>query len=198
MLLYKSMLCPRDNLVCNQIKLQNVEIDICPKCQGVWLEQQEVKEIVQHLSVPEYNAVNDIISAWEVAEHTGTAPKDFWVEDKLVCPRDGVHMKKHYFAGSTIGVDHCLDCKGFWLDEGELHAIAKYVAPNPTLERAWQMVIQDQKDLEKKMKELSELPARTVLWVSNPLYGIVAAGTMLLKLFIERSYNVADKKEQFN
>ena len=192
------MLCPKDNIVCDPLLLQDVEIDVCPKCQGVWLEQQEVKQIVQHLSIPEYNELNTVISAWEVAEHTGTAPKDFWVEDKLVCPRDSVHMMKHYFPGSTIGVDHCLTCKGFWLDEGELHAIARYVAPNPTLERAWQMVIQDQKDWEKKMKELSELPARTVLWASNPLYGTVAVGTMLLKLFIDRLYTEADKKEHSN
>ena len=45
-------------------------------------------------------------------------------------------MKKHYFAGTLIGLDQCQVCKGFWLDGGELQAIAEEVKPNPTIEAA--------------------------------------------------------------
>lgn len=130
------MLCPKDNVVCDPILLQDVEVDVCPKCQGVWLEQLEVRKLIRHFTIPDHSDVDELLSTWERVEYTGTIPKDFWREDKLLCPRDGAQMSKHYFAGTLIGVDQCQLCKGFWLDGGELQAIAEEVQPNPVIDAA--------------------------------------------------------------
>lgn len=110
------MLCPKDNVVCNVRHLDDVEVDICPKCQGVWLEQQEVRNLIRHFSLPKYSSADELLAEWKTLENSGTPPENFWTEDKLTCTKDGSQMQKHYLAGSKIGVDQCQLCKGYWLD----------------------------------------------------------------------------------
>lgn len=129
------MLCPKDSVGCITKQLDDVTVDVCPKCDGVWLEQSEVGNLVRHFMVPQYSSADELLAAWEHEEDRGTtSPKDFWVEAKLTCPHDRAQMQKHYFAGSSVGVDHCLVCKGFWLDGGELQAIASLTKSDPSKE----------------------------------------------------------------
>lgn len=129
------MLCPKDNVVCDTRQLDGVEVDVCPKCQGVWLEQTEVQKLVRYLALPEHTDVDELLEKWENSGCGTTTPGDFWQEAKLICPKEGAQMQKHYFAGTGVGIDQCQVCKGFWLDGGELQAVAKLAAPNPAEEK---------------------------------------------------------------
>lgn len=181
------MLCPKDNVVCDTKQLDDVEIDVCPKCDGVWIEQHAVRNLVRHLSIPEYSNVDELLAEWEAIEHRGTAPKDFWSEDKLACPREGAQMQKHYFAGSRIGVDHCLICKGFWLDGGELHAVAEYVGPSPETDALGRLVVRSWGDWEDKgAVRLADAIPVLLVSVKNPFVGLYLIGHFMARWVVER------------
>lgn len=136
------MQCPRDHHPLGRETLHDVAIDVCSHCDGVWLDRDELGKLVRSLSVEEVGKGEELWQMWQEFDSDGhTLPKDFWQEEYLTCPNHRVQMKKHYFAGSTIGVDHCEVCGGFWLAGEELAAIAKYVEPNPTLDRAGRLMV---------------------------------------------------------
>lgn len=180
------MLCPKDNIVCDLVRLQDVDVDVCTKCQGVWIEQVEVKKLVNHLSIPDYSQVDELLKEWNVSESQGTAPVDFWKESKLICPVDRSQMQKHYFAGSNIGVDHCLVCKGFWLDGGELQAVAKYVRPNPEQDMVGRFLISVQSSETSSGTQLVEAVPIIFHVFNNPVVGIALLGRFFTNLLFDR------------
>ncbi|MGM0597761.1 MAG: zf-TFIIB domain-containing protein [Myxococcota bacterium] len=115
------MKCPLDGTELeNQIYEKNIEIDKCPKCGGVWLDPGELEAIQE---------------AYE-KDHSGTlsqqpeySRKAYEMElqknlPDLDCPKCGTEMiKKEYGLSSQIIIDTCLDCRGIWLDKGELEAL---------------------------------------------------------------------------
>jgi Zn-finger nucleic acid-binding protein len=161
---------------------------VCPRCQGVWIEQAEVNNLVQKLLVPRYTEADELLAEWEVAEHTGTLPSDFWKEDTLECPKGHGSMGKHYYGGSHIGVDQCQECYGFWLDGGELKAIAREITPDPLLESAWQELMRDQREFREKIKELELLPATIasyfIIAKSIPMMFAIA-GALVIKVIVQ-------------
>ncbi|MCP4679851.1 MAG: hypothetical protein GY854_31035 [Deltaproteobacteria bacterium] len=92
---------------------ETIEIDVCPECSGLWLDQQELKEMDDNFFVD-----------MEEIEYEETAPTD---EDKsLTCPRcesAPTLAKCHPTGFEKVVVDTCPECKGFWLDEGEMGKI---------------------------------------------------------------------------
>lgn len=189
------MFCPKDKVPCDTKRFDDVVADVCSQCQGTWLEQVEVRRLVQHFTMPQFSNADDLLAKWDVAEHEGTLPEHFWSEDALRCPRDGKILQKHYFAGSKIGVDQCQACKGFWFDGGELHAVASYVAPNPELDQAWRSFIRDEKAWREKWALLEEqdsrldhktMPIGLSLGQIHPWLGV--GYTILLYLFDRLKY----------
>ena len=82
-----------------------VTIDICPKCEGVWLDTGELKKLIHNKKLTDY-----------LTKDIGTQSKS-----KLVCPRCGGLMDLEF--ADDIEVDVCLTCNGVWLDAGELHEL---------------------------------------------------------------------------
>lgn len=127
------MKCPKDGVSLKETVTHGVKVDQCHECQGVWLDGQEIVTLLQTFA---NDAANQYVP---LAERTiGTvSPAEFWKETSLTCPRDGVMLKKHFFAGNSgIGIDQCLQCRGVWLDGDELLAVRSHVAPNHRLDRA--------------------------------------------------------------
>ncbi|UCG68019.1 MAG: zf-TFIIB domain-containing protein [Thermoplasmata archaeon] len=83
----------------------NIEIDICPKCKGIWLDYGELKKILMDRKLSDY-----------LTKNIGTKSKS-----EMVCPRCGGLMDIE--RAEDIEVDVCLTCHGVWLDSGELEAL---------------------------------------------------------------------------
>lgn len=83
----------------------NIEIDVCPKCNGIWLDPGELGKILKNKKMTDY-----------LTKHIGTQSKS-----KLVCPRCGGLMDIE--SADDIEVDVCLTCRGVWLDAGELEEL---------------------------------------------------------------------------
>lgn len=83
----------------------NFDIDICPECKGIWLDQGELKKLVKDKKISDY-----------LTKHIGTKS-----DSKLLCPRCGNLMDIE--KADDIEVDVCLECRGVWLDPGELEEL---------------------------------------------------------------------------
>lgn len=101
--------CPRCNVVTTRREVSifgpNVIIDICPKCEGIWLDKGELGKLVKDRKLVNY-----------LTKDIGTQSKS-----KLICPRCGGLMDLEY--AEDIEVDVCLTCNGVWLDKGELKGL---------------------------------------------------------------------------
>lgn len=83
----------------------NIEIDVCPKCKGIWLEENELGKIIKNRKIDDY-----------LSKDLGTKSRS-----TIVCPRCGGLMDIEH--ADDIQVDTCLTCHGIWLDEGELESL---------------------------------------------------------------------------
>jgi len=84
---------------------KGVEIDCCCSCNGIWLDKGELATVSQSTS--------DIPAAQLTA--TATA---------YPCPRCGSNLSEQpYLSNSNLLIDACGQCKGVYLDKGELDKI---------------------------------------------------------------------------
>lgn len=85
----------------------NVHIDICPKCNGIWLDGGELKKMLKDREVSDY------------------LTKDIGLKSRSprICPRCRSLMDLE--KAEDVEVDVCLKCRGVWLDPGELDGLKK-------------------------------------------------------------------------
>lgn len=85
---------------------QSVEVDECPKCQGLFLDKKEVEALTGshalHKLLTKYTGLNSDV--------------------QILCPNCGGLMESMDAGG--VRVDVCLDCFGVWMDAGELERLA--------------------------------------------------------------------------
>ncbi|MFO8072715.1 MAG: zf-TFIIB domain-containing protein [Polyangia bacterium] len=87
-----------------------VEVDVCPECGGMWLDREELERIDDNMFLDlEEVALEDV------------APSEG--DRALHCPRceGALALRKAHPAGfDRVVIDTCPQCRGFWLDRGEL------------------------------------------------------------------------------
>lgn len=110
------MNCPHCKEVMQQESIRerhtNLKIDRCPSCDGIWLGQMEMQKL-ESIVEPVFWEVRKIAS--DVDQLKG-----------LHCPScdDQVLMvKADHDRDANVVVDYCPNCRGAWLDKGELRAI---------------------------------------------------------------------------
>lgn len=103
--------CPRDRTPLvekeHEVPGFNVFADHCPKCEGVFLDRNELARLTGQKNI---NA--------QITKHLGID-----VGSSVVCPACGGLMDDETFEKITIDV--CTSCQGVWLDKGELDALSK-------------------------------------------------------------------------
>lgn len=82
-----------------------VEVDVCPTCRGVFLDQGEVETITGHAELDEL-----------LTDYLGIDS-----DSPLVCPSCGGVMDAEDAAG--VELDVCLDCHGVWADADEIEEL---------------------------------------------------------------------------
>jgi len=102
--------CPRDwsplTKETRHSHLRAVEADVCPKCKGIFLDKKEIRKLTGDWSL------NKLLTKYVGLES----------DSQLVCPNCGGLMEIE--DAGNVRVDVCLDCKGVWLDAGELERLA--------------------------------------------------------------------------
>jgi len=90
--------------------VEDVEIDYCPDCRGVWLDKDEIRELADKSE----EALGELREL--VQEGAPAAPARSTVEQP--CPACGGELTLAVFG--SIYMEHCTLCEGIYLDRGEL------------------------------------------------------------------------------
>ncbi len=93
------------------LELNQVEIDYCSVCKGIWLDNGELELIFS-------NSENKTVSE-------SFSTKNDFDEVKRRCPICKKKMDKVEFENTEIVLDSCTNNHGFWFDSGELKALLK-------------------------------------------------------------------------
>lgn len=98
------MKCPRCNV---DLKLENyrgIEVDRCPRCEGLWLDQHELDQL------------EDTI--FDEDERKGMMDYSRRPSD-IQCPKCQGSMTIFNYRAYNLPIDSCDKEHGFWLDRGE-------------------------------------------------------------------------------
>jgi Zn-finger nucleic acid-binding protein len=102
------MKCPVCKDIMLIIELNEVEVDYCSSCSGVWLDAGELE-----LLIDEDSDAENLLSSFHIDEdHT---------EKPYKCPICNKRMSKvHVGENRDVIIDKCPAGDGLWFDEGEL------------------------------------------------------------------------------
>lgn len=108
------MLCPKctgETLAAATVG--GVTVDRCPKCAGIWFDARELPRVLR-------------LDGAEVRPLRGGRPDAARDEHAGKCPRDGARMTRvHSATHAAVVPETCLECRGIWLDGGELDALRR-------------------------------------------------------------------------
>lgn len=110
------MKCPACFNELTEYKFGGVTVDACAGgCAGIWFDAFELQKVDDQQEVPGHHLLH--------VQRDPNLQVDF--SRRRACPRcEGVKLKRHFFsARKQVEVDHCPNCGGYWLDEGELEKI---------------------------------------------------------------------------
>ena len=122
--------CPRCKVHLHTRKLDDITVEECPSCSGLWLSSDAFREISKR-KVEEFEKN-------PLPQNNSEARKLDPVV-YLKCPECGVLMnRKNFGRRSGVIVDKCHE-HGIWLDDEELERIAKFIADGGLQEaRKWE------------------------------------------------------------
>ena len=106
------MICPVCKYDMIVVEYQNIELDYCNNCKGVWFDSGELELLLKSYGLEEPKAFfNGIFNSQESVSS----------EKKRNCPICGHKMKKTAIGGQPeILIDVCRDNHGLWFDGGEV------------------------------------------------------------------------------
>jgi len=114
------MICPVCKYDMIVVEYQNIELDYCNNCKGVWFDSGELELLLKSQGLEEPKAFFDgILNSQEAASP----------EKKRSCPVCGHKMKKTAIGGQPeILIDICRDKHGLWFDGGEVAQLIRRLA----------------------------------------------------------------------
>jgi Zn-finger nucleic acid-binding protein len=110
--------CPHCGTALNEYSIFEMTFEGCPKCKGVWLIQDELRELKNKVDGGSLRWMNDEIDNLE---------KSGAIASELSCPKGHGKLVTVVFGNSKVVVDWCPSCKGVWLDRGGFDKIVDYL-----------------------------------------------------------------------
>jgi hypothetical protein len=118
------MQCPNCNSTLKQIDYEGILIETCESCEGEFLDDQELRNITRARERKYDEQTRHALA--KATKIQGVALSK--VDRKLTCPKCAGKMNPVNYGGdSGIIIDRCEQCKGIWLDGGELEKIEMLV-----------------------------------------------------------------------
>ncbi len=120
----------------------NLVLDHCPRCGGVWFEKGEAQRLTQHSPDELWKHIPPRASAPRPPCHGCHTPLDrdtdacqvCGTKNEISCPMCDRRMERRQHADLTLDV--CTHCRGVWFDHAELTsvwslAVSNFVAQRP-------------------------------------------------------------------
>jgi uncharacterized protein len=116
-----TLTCPRCLVPLREHSLGSVTIDGCETCGGLWFDTDELSRLAQ-------GGQATVVAAEGVFDPPHPAADLLPV--KGLCPRCQVPLYAFQFEHTPgVTLDACPTCRGVWIDDGELEAIGRRLAP---------------------------------------------------------------------
>ncbi len=124
------MNCPACGTALSPITLGGMTVNACQGgCGGIWFDRFELSKVDE----PSQSAGESLLHI----ERNPAIQVDRNQRPRLMCPRCGVIMMRHFFSvKKQVLVDECPQCAGTWLDAGELATIRTEFNTNYDREKA--------------------------------------------------------------
>lgn len=114
------MKCPYCGKVLIVVEHENIELDYCTNCHGVWFDSGELELLLESMSLQ---------GAKQVYTDMLQKPEAKTTEKKRKCPICGAKMNKTLVGDHpAILLDVCHRGHGLWFDGGELNQLIKELA----------------------------------------------------------------------
>ena len=114
------MICPVCKYDMIVVEYNNIELDYCNSCKGVWFDSGELELLLESYGLEETKVFLDGIFKSQEAVSS---------EKKRNCPICGRKMKKTEVGGQpVILIDICHDEHGLWFDGGEVIQLVRRLA----------------------------------------------------------------------
>ena len=129
--------CPVDDFTLKPTEYEDVAVDVCLHCGGIWLDAGEL-EIIQKTQDSDFRGVpRSELDSLTAAEGMAQS-KDEGARDCVSC-KDPMEKCEYAFS-SQVMIDRCSKGHGIWLDKGELARLESFY--------------EDQKDLTKLLDSM--------------------------------------------
>jgi uncharacterized protein len=110
--------CPKDGDTMETIEVEDIAIDRCPTCGGMWFDLGELRQLLNADGLEK----EDLLREDKARSHV-----DVHNRKVVCCPRDGFAMMKiHDATQRHIEYELCMQCGGIFLDSGELLDLDKF------------------------------------------------------------------------
>ena len=111
------MLCPVCKIDMFVLEFEQVEIDFCLECRGVWLDSGELELVGEKAGILQEDLLTALETAPPDAEQRGAKRK---------CPVCRARLEKVTAAlAPPLELDRCPRGHGLWFDQGELSAVVR-------------------------------------------------------------------------
>ena len=117
--------CPRCKEVLARFKVFDVDLDQCPKCQGIWFDQRELDTIKSNMD-------DDV--RWKDFDLKSYAERAHFKHTRMPCPACGRALCELRFDTSRIELEFCAKCGGVWADRGKLVPVLNHMRRQVALE----------------------------------------------------------------
>ncbi len=105
-----NLCCVKCNSILDRATFQGLEVDLCPKCGGLWLDRGEITRAAQ-LPEKELVRLRNLLRG-------SSGPPPIPTENKAPCPACEGQLSEVLLG--KVHVDYCGTCHGIFLDRGEL------------------------------------------------------------------------------
>jgi len=114
------MKCPRDGTQLAAVRIADIELDKCHRCDGIWCDSGEM----ERLRDAKISGVEEMLEQ----KYGDPTFNEGGVTGYMRCPRCEDARLQEYSYTYTDGthpvrIDRCERCFGIWLDKGELDTI---------------------------------------------------------------------------
>lgn len=140
-------LCPRCGVALECQKKNEVEIDACPRCKGLWLDRGEFNVITAESTVYREEQLSNEYSRPILPEKIAYVP----------CVRCGKLMiRKNFGRISGVVIDEC-GSHGVWLDNGELEKIRHFILDGGLEKEQFREIEQNRQELRELAQQVDDI-----------------------------------------
>jgi Zn-finger nucleic acid-binding protein len=94
--------------------IQEVQVNECTACNGIWFDDDELRKAKDQAD-PDLKWMD--FDLWKHKDRFRASEKP------AKCPKCSVNMAAIIYGTTGIEIDHCVECKGVWLDGDEFRKI---------------------------------------------------------------------------